>query len=163
MKFEMFRWLFPVAITVHNLEEAIWLPGWSQNAGRWHPPVGRYEFWFAVAVLTALAYVLMALSIRQGKQSPATYLFVGYAFAMLLNVIMPHLISSLFLHRYSPGLATAFIINLPVTALTWRLAVRDGFVSEKRCLLVSLGVVALLLASIPGLFFLGRHLFGPSA
>jgi hypothetical protein len=48
----------------------------------------------------------------------ATYLFVGYAFAMLLNVFMPHLISSLFLHRYSLGLATALIINLPVTALT---------------------------------------------
>ena len=64
MRFETFRWLFPVAITVHNLEEAIWIPGWSQNVGKWHPPVGRYEFWFAVGVLTVLAYVLMALSIR---------------------------------------------------------------------------------------------------
>ena len=162
MKFETFRWLFPIAITFHNLEEAIWLPGWSQNIGKWHPPVGRYEFWFAVALLTALAYVLMGLSIRHGKQSLATYLFVGYAFAMLLNVFMPHLISSLFLHRYSPGLATALIINLPITALTWRLAVRDGFVSEKRCLLVSLGVSVVLLASVPGLFFLAKHLFGPS-
>jgi len=99
MKFETFRWLFPIAITVHNLEEATWLSGWSQNVVRWHPPVGRYELWFAVGVLTALAYVLMALSIRHGKRSLATYLFVGYAFAMLLNVIMPHLISSLFLHR----------------------------------------------------------------
>jgi len=162
MKFETFRWLFPVAIIVHNLEEAIWLPGWSQDVGKWHPPVGRYEFWFAVAVLTALVYVLMALSIRNGKQSLATYLFVGYAFAMLLNVIMPHLLSSLFLHRYSPGLATALIINLPITALTWRLAMRDGFVSEKRCLLVSPGVSVVLLASVPGLFFLGRHLLGPS-
>jgi len=52
-------------------------------------------------------------------------------FAMLLNVFMPHLISSLLLHRHSPGLAAALIINLPVTALTWRLTARDGFISEK--------------------------------
>ena len=34
--FQHWQWLFPAAITVHNLEEAIWLPAWSRTAGRWH-------------------------------------------------------------------------------------------------------------------------------
>jgi hypothetical protein len=50
--------LFPVAITVHNLDEAVWLPAWSRTAGRWHVGVGAFEFRLAVAVLTALAWVV---------------------------------------------------------------------------------------------------------
>ena len=64
MSFPLLSWLFAVAITIHNLEEALWLPGWSQSAGRWHHPVGAREFRFGVGVLTALAYIAVCLSNR---------------------------------------------------------------------------------------------------
>ena len=64
--FQHWQWLFPAAITVHNLEEAIWLPGWSRTAGEWHAGVGAFEFRFAVAVLTALAWVVTGLSLHGG-------------------------------------------------------------------------------------------------
>jgi len=64
MSFPLLSWLFAVAITIHNLEEALWLPAWSQSAGRWHHPVGAREFRFAVGVLTTLAYIAACLSNR---------------------------------------------------------------------------------------------------
>jgi len=79
-----------VAVAAHNLEEAIWLPKWSQSAGKWHPKVSAVEFRFAVAVLTILAAIAAILANLQGKGSIGAYLVSGYALAMLLNVIFPH-------------------------------------------------------------------------
>jgi hypothetical protein len=33
ISFENLYFLFLVAVTLHNLEEAVWLPDWSQQAG----------------------------------------------------------------------------------------------------------------------------------
>lgn len=49
--------LFCIAITLHNIEEAIWLPEWSQQASMFHKPVTPGEFRFAVTVITMLAYL----------------------------------------------------------------------------------------------------------
>ncbi len=38
MSFGNLEWLFPIVVTLHNAEEAIWLPGWSKRAGRWRLP-----------------------------------------------------------------------------------------------------------------------------
>ena len=54
MDFIWFTWLFVFAVAVHNLEEAIWLPAWSQRAGRCYHGVGNAEFRFAVTLLTLL-------------------------------------------------------------------------------------------------------------
>lgn len=48
--------LFCLAITLHNIEEAIWLPKWSQQASKYQKPVTPNEFRFAVIVITFFAY-----------------------------------------------------------------------------------------------------------
>jgi hypothetical protein len=82
-------WLFPIATTLHNLEEAVWLPAWSASTRgtRFHPPVGAPEFRFALAVLTILAFAVTALAVRRPERwlHPA----LGYAGAMFLNVFFP--------------------------------------------------------------------------
>ena len=72
--FENFYFLFLVAITLHNLEEAVFLPDWSQQAGRWHRPVEKIPFRFAVLVLTLLAYLCAYLGLMGGKQSIGIHL-----------------------------------------------------------------------------------------
>jgi hypothetical protein len=86
--FNELKWLFPIAITLHNLEEAIWLPAWSNRAGKWHRPVTPSAFRFAVAVLTALAFMVTIWSAIGGPESVGTYLLTGYALGMLLNVVL---------------------------------------------------------------------------
>lgn len=53
----LFRSIFCFAITLHNIEEAIWLPEWSQQSSKFQKPVTSNEFHFAVIVITMLAYL----------------------------------------------------------------------------------------------------------
>jgi hypothetical protein len=46
---------------------------------------------------------------------------------MLLNVPVPHLLATVALRSYTPGLATAVALNLPVTVLL-RSAFLEGYV-----------------------------------
>lgn len=95
-------WLFPLAFAIHNVEEALWLPAWSKSAGRFHKPVGTFEFVFAAVVLTDLSAVVTILSGSSGKQGQATYLFFAFNFMMLLNVFFPHLAATAVLKKYLP-------------------------------------------------------------
>lgn len=154
------QWLFPIIVTLHNLEEAIWLPSWSQTAGKWHSKVGKQEFRFAVFVLTILAYGLTYLSWSSGPESIWTYLNCGYMLAMLLNVFLPHLIATIAMRRYCPGVWTGIILNLPINSLLLYLAFHEKWIMCEKFILFSLITVLAILLSIPFLFFLGRKIFG---
>jgi len=160
MNFITLAWLFALAITIHNLEEAIWLPGWSQNAGRWHRRVDAGEFRFAVSVLTVLAYMAAALTAVSGKDSAGAYLIAGYALAMLLNVVFPHVVATVVLRRYAPGTATALLLNLPVTALLLNQAFHEEYIHLRKFAWMGPLVVVCIMASIPLLFALGRRIVG---
>lgn len=160
MTFSLLSWVFAAAITLHNLEEALLLPRWSQSAGRWHHPVGAREFRFAVGVLTALAYIAAVLSVVGGKETVGSYFIAGYALAMLVNVFFPHLLATLVLRRYAPGTATALLLNLPVTALLLYQGFLQGYIRLSTFLWAGPVVVAAILASIPLLFTIGRFTLG---
>jgi len=159
MNFTLLAKLFALAVTLHNLEEALLLPAWSQAAGRWHPPVGTPEFSFAVAVLTLLAYAAVYLALSKGRESLSAYLLSGYALAMLLNAFFPHVIASVVMRRYAPGTLTAVLLNLPVTFLLLRQGFREQYIHASRFVRIAPLIVLGLLASIPALFFTGRILF----
>jgi uncharacterized protein with HXXEE motif len=158
MNFVLLSWLFALAVTLHNAEEGWLLPAWSRSAGRWHQPVGTGEFRFAVGILTVLAYLAAGLSASGGKESVGTYLLAGYALAMLLNVVFPHVLATIALRRYAPGTATALLLNLPVTVLLLSTAIQAGYIQLAQFLWVGPSVSAGLLGTIPLLFALGRWL-----
>jgi hypothetical protein len=158
MNFILLALLFALAITLHNIEEAILLPAWSKMAGKWHHPVGAREFRFAVIVLTVLAYVAAGLAMVYGKESMGTYLLTGYALAMLLNVFFPHVIATLVMRRYAPGTLTALLLNLPVSLLLLHRGFQDGYIHSQRFVWAGPLVVVGIMVSIPLLFALGRRL-----
>jgi len=158
MSFGHLLWLFPIVITLHNAEEAIWLPGWSKRAVLWHSPVSPGSFRFAVAVLTVLAVAITWLSAESGKQTVWTYLAFGCMVVTLANVLIPHIALTVALRSYMLGVATAVILNLPVLSLLVVLALKEGYVSGLKAAEYSVGVAGLLLLSIPVLFKTGRAL-----
>jgi hypothetical protein len=158
LSFRDLLWLFPIAVTLHNAEEAIWLPGWSKRAVLWRNPVMPGSFRFAAAVFTVLAFAVTWLSASSGKQSVWTYLAFGYMAAMLANVLIPHLALTIALRSYMPGLATAAALNLPVLPLLLVFAFQEGYVSGWKAVAYAVGVAAMLLASIQLLFKIGRIL-----
>jgi len=158
LPFESLQWLFPIVITIHNIEEAVWLPAWSVHASRFHRPVGAFEFRFAVTVLTLLGYVITYLSAIHGSGSAATGLFCAYCLAMLLNALVPHLAATIVLRRYAPGLATGLLLNVPVTAWILHRALTEGHATVKILAISSAVMIPALLVSIPVLFALGRFI-----
>ena len=109
----MINVLFIFAFVIHNIEEAIWLPSWSKHAKKFHKAVGFNEFVFAVLIITILGVLLTFLnSIYDNKIMNSLYL--GYVGMMVLNAIFPHLVATIVLRRYAPGLITAITLNVPI-------------------------------------------------
>ncbi|MGD0840718.1 MAG: HXXEE domain-containing protein [Candidatus Acidiferrales bacterium] len=158
MSFRHLEWLFPIVITLHNLEEAIWFPDWTQRARRWPLPVAPGVFRFAVAVLTVLAFVVTWMSAESGKQTVWTYLVFGSMIVTLANVVIPHVAVSVAQRSYMPGVVTAVALNLPVVSLLVVVALREGYVSGWKAAEYSVGVAAVVILSIPTLFKLGKVL-----
>lgn len=157
--FTILAWLFAAAITIHNLEEAIWLPRWSASAGRFHMRVEASRFRFAVAVLTIAGWAVVAWSAAGSRF--ADYLVSGYALAMLVNVVVPHVAATLALRRYAPGTATALALNLPVTALLLRAAFAEGRIAMETFIWAGPLVAVAVAASIPVLFAVSAGLSKP--
>ena len=160
MDFHWLAWLFAFAVTLHNLEEALWLPVWSQTAGKWHHPVDARVFRFAVVVLTILAYAAVLLAVTQGKESAGAYFLSGSALAMLLNVFFPHVLASAVMRRYAPGTLTALLFNLPITTFLLKRTLEEGYIQLPTFAWAGPLVVILILLSIPLLFAVGKRLPG---
>jgi hypothetical protein len=156
MSFQTLAWAFPLVVTLHNAEEALWLPGWSERAGLWKTPVSAGVFRLAAMILTLLAFVVTVLSVASGRQTVWTYLTFGYMVAMLANVLIPHVAGAIALRRYTPGVVTAVALNLPVLSLLVVLALREGYVSGWKAIAYSIGVTGLLILSIPAMFKGGK-------
>jgi drug/metabolite transporter (DMT)-like permease len=150
--------LFCIAITLHNLEEAIWLPAWSQQASRFQKPVTEGEFRFAVLVITGLAY-LAAISYFIWPQAELVkWIFIGFLGSMIMNALFPHLIATLIMKKYAPGLGTALLLNIPVNALILSHMYTENTVTTWELVLSTVVVGGLILSLIPLLFQAGRKI-----
>jgi len=146
MRFKTLQWLFPIAATVHNSEEAVFMPRWILAHSEqlpFHP--GRLKIWCGLLLLTVAACAVTYLSARKGKQSVWAYLLFGYISAMLANVLVPHIPATLVLREYTPGVVTATFVNLPVMSTLLCLAVSERWVNGLRA-----GVYAVLVPVVLG-------------
>lgn len=98
------------------------------------------------------------LATVQGRESFGAYLVAGYALAMLLNVLLPHLLATVAMRRYMPGTATAVLLNLPVTIYVLTLGFREGYIEPHTFLIFGPVVVVGIIALILLLFWVGRKL-----
>jgi len=109
--------LFGVSVTLHNLEEALFLVGWSRTHLKlWFTPDPKiYE------VLTSLVSLVIWIPIvgvwvwPQNVRLQAA--LAGFALAMAVNAVFPHLLLSVATRSYSPGAGTGVLLNLPLG--TW--------------------------------------------
>lgn len=98
-----FAVFFCFAITLHNIEEAIWLPKWSQQPSKFQKPVTSNEFHFAVIVITMLAYLSAFGFLYIPESDIAKWIFTGFLGSMVINAIFPHLIATVLMKKYAPG------------------------------------------------------------
>jgi hypothetical protein len=155
----MLELLFLLGFTLHNIEEALWLPAWSKHAGRFHRQVQPHEFHFAAIVVTILGYLLTFVHLVN-ENDLAHYLFDGFVLVMCVNAIFPHLIATIIFRRYAPGLLTGLLLNLPIGLALIQQALDQGL--SERSLILTAALLGLgLVLSINPLFKLGGRLIEP--
>ncbi len=109
-----------------------------------------------MVVLTLVLFVSAGAATASGTGSIAAYLFSGYVFAMVANVLIPHLLASLALRRYMPGTGTALLLNLPLGSWFLYRAITEQYVQLSTLAWVAPGTALTIVASIPVLFAAGR-------
>ena len=153
--------LFLLGFSLHNLEEALWLPAWSRHATRFHPEVKKNEFHFAIFVVTTLGYGLTFLHLTADSDHRILQsLYYGFVLMMCLNVVFPHLLATLVLRRYAPGLVTGLFLNLPFGIFLLQQGLAAGIKPMHIAAAAFLAVV-LFLSLIKLLFKLGGKLIDP--
>ncbi len=153
--FRTLQWLFPIAVLVHNSEEALTMPQWiAAHSERLplHPGAGVIRA--GLLLLTLAAFTVTALSTTKGRQSRWAYLLFGSIVTMLLNVLVPHIPAALYFRAYTPGVLTAIVILLPVMSLLLYRSVADQWVSGARAVRYAVLVPLALAALIAALFTL---------
>jgi Protein of unknown function with HXXEE motif len=153
MQFQRMQWLFPIAVTLHNSEEAFYMPNWvSVHRGQLPLHPGTATLRFALLLLALAAFAVTYLSAQKGKLSVGAYLLFGYAAAMLVNVLIPHVRATWVFGEYTPGVVTAVLINLPVMSILLFKAVREEWVSGMKAIAYALLVPLAIGAAICVLF-----------
>jgi hypothetical protein len=156
MKLPNFRamlWVFPVAVALHDGEEAWLLPGWvSRHREQLPVHPGDGPIWAGLVMVTLAAFVVTVCCARNGRESTWAYILFGLMSAMLLNVFVPHVPATVVFRQYTPGVLSAVLLNLPLMSVLLYKAVGDGWVSGAKAVRYALLVPLVLAGTIGALF-----------
>jgi len=87
----------------------------------------------------------------------ANYMYLGFIGMMGINAIFPHLIETLVLKRYAPGLLTGILLNLPIACVIIIHYLRKG-INGYYFILSMIMVTGIILFSLRYFFKLGEKL-----
>jgi len=130
LSFERLLWLVPIFFTLHNLEEAPFMESWSKRLPlKIHPTVSTRQFVIAVTFLTLAGFLLTYFGVEY-LANQTGYLFVlGIQAILLFNAFIPHIVSTIRFHMYSPGVVTATLITLPFSFYLFQRALTENMLS----------------------------------
>lgn len=157
ISFKKVIWLLAITETIHNLEEAIWLPKWSQTAGIWHPSTGTFEFRFAVTFFTLLFYGLIYYYTKHDNKF-GKYLISGLLVIILFNVFMPHLLATIALGKYAPGVISGLLLNVPAAIYLISRGMKENEFTYKTLIIGGVCLMLAMLPLLPASFALGRFI-----
>jgi len=141
--------IFMFCLTLHNIEEALWLTDWrKENMPNIRRAPEKAHFIFAAFGITVLGYLTGGLYLLLPESKCFEYAFIGFVGAMLINAVAPHLILSIVYKKFCPGVFTGCFLIMPFHILILLNALKGTLTITE--MLVSVAVVGLiLLGSIP--------------
>ena len=109
--------LFGIGVTLHNLEEAMFLVDWSRSHLKlWFEP-NRKIYWILTSLVSVVIWIPVVGVCVSKDSSSFQNALSGFALAMAINAVLPHFVISLVKHSYSPGVGTGMLFNLPLGVL----------------------------------------------
>ena len=137
-------WLLPVVFIIHNLEEGITMQQWLGGHSSSIPNILNIHFpaWFwshfgqirTTALITATIIPSLAILLIPFLKTHkfSAYLLCITAWFIIINAFQ-HIILTLFLRIYTPGVVTAIIITLPYGLLLLNsLSISQKWIVPKR-------------------------------
>lgn len=112
--------LFGVCVTLHNLEEAVYLPAWLRSNMTLFLEPNRKVYWVVTSLVSVVIWVPIVGVCLSPEGSRFQNVLSGFALVMAINAVFPHLAWSLLKHSYAPGTATGMLFNLPLGVLLIR-------------------------------------------
>lgn len=110
--------ILPITFAIHNLEETFGMEKWTNSIPSFiHKPVTTRQFSIAVVLFTLLSFALIWTKNHYQTEEQFLYVVTGFSGMLFLNVFFPHLIATIYLKKYAPGVITALLINLPLTTV----------------------------------------------
>lgn len=121
--------LFALGVTAHNLEEAVFLPAWARDHLRlWFEP-NSMIYWMLGSLVSVIVW-LAALGVMIWPGDPNfRFALAGFALAMAVNAVFPHLALSIATRSYMPGVGTGLLLTLPLGGLVIGDLVSSGTLS----------------------------------
>ena len=127
----------PVLLTLHNAEEALFVPTSLRTAADRLPATlaavlpTPETMYVALAVVTVVPWLVWLLGAARRETRPGTRLLLLFQCVMLVNVGW-HVAAAVVLGGYAPGLATALAFNLPFSIYLLRRALKERWLSAGR-------------------------------
>lgn len=140
MSLTAIAWIGLAAYSIHMLEEfGLNWRDWARNA--LHLPVELPDFYVT-------NFVVIVLGIAQAQLAAEVPLAaLSFSALMLINGIFLHIIQTVRMGRYSPGLFTALLLFVPIGIAGFWKALSTGLVSPSAALIAF--VVAIVVHAIP--------------
>lgn len=133
--------ILPVAAVIHVVEE--WRAGFVAQVGRFVPGVSMAHFWLINAAFVTFCVVASIAHRNRPVVALSAMALIG------VNALI-HLAGALLARGYSPGVVSAGVLYVPLTAWTFRTALAEGHVTRAQALrAVGLGAV---LMTVPFVF-----------
>jgi hypothetical protein len=128
MNFRLLLGLLPLAIALHNLEEYRGFEAYARGRGL---AVTRRQLQVALFLATLLPALLTLLSFSSRKQSAGMVSGLTVPAIFAANVAS-HVGQTLVWGDYSPGALTGVGLNLPLAAIIYCRAVREGYLTRSQ-------------------------------
>lgn len=128
--FDRLLWLVPIFLTIHNIEEAPLMEGWSKRLPTKIPlTITTRQFVIAVTFLTLAGFVLTYYSVEYLGDQTGYLLVLGIQAILLFNAFIPHIATTIRFRIYSPGVITSILITLPFSFYLFRRAFDENILS----------------------------------
>jgi hypothetical protein len=154
LSYRSLQWLVAAFALLHNLEEALMMPGYvplvrarlSGIAPAALLTAAGHLSWFygALVAATIVPALVVLIAVTRPMTRATVYAVMFVQSLFLVNVIVPHVPAALLLGGYVPGVVTAVGVQLPFSVYFLRRSVLEGVVSGR-------GALATVLLAGPGL------------
>ncbi len=142
--------LFAAAVTLHNLEEALFLPAWIRTHLKVRFDPNPKAYWIATSLASILIWILALGATLRPATPPFHLALSGFALGVAINAFLPHLVVSAIKRSYSPGTATAVLLNLPLSIMLIGVESRSGLASPASFWIETMAYAVLLGAVVFG-------------